>query len=237
MSALLAAVRDTDAPMRVESLLRDPRLWRGHGAPASLLSNHPTGCAALDDALPAGGWPDAALVEVLFSADGIGELSLLLPTLAALSSQDKPIVVIAPPYRAYAPAWQHAGVRLSHLHMIDANGKDALWAMEQALRAGCCGAVIGWPLKADDAQGRANVAGGRMPGATDNSLRRLQVAAETGRTLGFAFRPMSAQDNPSPAPLRLTLRGTHSGPELRVLKCRGALPPARPIPFRPYLRH
>jgi len=220
VSALLAAVRDTDAPMRVESLLRDPRLWRGQGAPVLPLSNHPTGCAALDDALPAGGWPDAALVEVLFSADGIGELSLLLPTLAALSSQDKPIVVIAPPYRVYAPAWQRAGVRLSQLQLIEANGKDALWAMEQALRAGCCGAVIGWPLKADD-----------------NALRRLQVAAETGQTLGFAFRPMNAQGNPSPAPLRLTVRGTHAGPELRVLKCRGALPPARPIPFSPYSRH
>jgi cell division inhibitor SulA len=109
--------------------------------------------------------------------------------------------------------------------------------MEQALRAGCCGAVIGWPLRVDDAQGRANVAGGRMPGATDNALRRLQVAAETGQTLGFAFRPMNAQGNPSPAPLRLTVRGTHAGPELRVLKCRGALPPARPIPFSPYSRH
>lgn len=76
-----------------------------------------------------------------------------------------------------------------------------------------------------------------MPGATDNSLRRLQVAAETGQTLGFAFRPMNTQDNPSPAPLRLTLRGTHGDPELRVLKCRGALPPARPIPFRPHSRH
>ena len=159
-------------------------------------------------------------MEVLFSADGLGELSLLLPTLASLSSQDRPIVVIAPPYRPYAPAWQRAGVRLSQLHLIDANSKDALWAMEQALRAGCCGAVIGWPLQ-----------------AADNALRRLQVAAETGQTLGFAFRPMSAQDNPSPAPLRLTLRGTHSGSELRVLKCRGALPPARPIPFRPYSRH
>ena len=220
MSALLAAVRDSDAPMRVESLLRDPRLWRGQGAPVQPLSNHPTGYAELDASLPAGGWPDAALVEVLFSADGIGELSLLLPTLAALSSQDKPIVVIAPPYRAYAPAWQRAGVQLSQLHLIEANGKDALWAMEQALRAGCCGAVIGWPLRADD-----------------SSLRRLQVAAETGQTLGFAFRPMGAQDNPSPAPLRLTIRGTHGDPELRVLKCRGALPPARPIPFRPYSRH
>lgn len=220
MSALLAASRDISASMRVESLLRDPRLWRGQGAPVQPLSNRPTGYAELDASLPAGGWPDAALVEVLFSADGIGELSLLLPTLAALSSQDKPIVVIAPPYRAYAPAWQRAGVRLSHLHVIEANGKDALWAMEQALRAGCCGAVIGWPLR-----------------ATDNSLRRLQVAAETGQTLGFAFRPLNAQDNPSPAPLRLAIRATHSGPELRVLKCRGALPPARPIPFSPYSRH
>jgi hypothetical protein len=108
------------------------------------------------------------------------------------------------------------------LQLIEANGKDALWVMEQALRAGCCGAVIGWPL----------------PGATDdNSLRRLQVAAETGQTVGFAFRAMNAQDNPSPAPLRLTIRGTHGDPELRVLKCRGALPPARPIPFSPYSRH
>ena len=199
----------------LDSLLRDPRLWRGQLAPTPPLSKYPTGCAALDQALPTGGWPEASLVEVLFSADGLGELSLLLPTLAALSAQDKPIVVIAPPYRPYAPAWQRAGVRLAQLQVIDANGKDALWAMEQSLRAGCCGAVIGWPLQADD-----------------NALRRLQVAAETGQTLGFAFRPIAAQGNPSPAPLRLSLRGSGDGAELRVLKCRGALPPARPIPFR-----
>jgi len=217
MSVPAAASCDTSPAMRVATLLRDPRLWRGQGAPVAPLSNRPTGCAALDAVLPAGGWPEAALVEILFSADGLGELSLLLPVLAALSSAEKPVVVVAPPYRAYAPAWQRAGVRLSHLHLVEANGKDALWAMEQALRAGCCGAVLGWPMQADD-----------------NALRRLQVAAETGQTLGFAFRPMSAQNNPSPAPLRLTLR---DGPELRVLKCRGALPPARAIPFRPIQRH
>lgn len=204
----------------VDSMLLDRRLWRGQVAPSLPPSKHPTGHAALDDALPTGGWPEAALVEVMFSADGLGELALLLPTLSALSAQDKPVLVIAPPYRAYAPAWQRAGVRLSQLHLVEANGKDALWAMEQALRAGCCGAVIGWPLQVDD-----------------NGLRRLQVAAETGQTLGFAFRPMGARDNPSPAPLRLSLRGTPEGPELRVLKCRGALPPARPIPFHPIPRH
>ena len=124
------------------------------------------------------------------------------------------------PYRPYAPAWRNAGVDLAQLHLLDAGPKDALWAMEQALRAGCCGAVLGWPLQADD-----------------TALRRLQVAAEAGRTPGFVFRPLAKRDAPSPAPLRLSLRAAAQGPELRVLKCRGALPPARPVSFHPYARH
>lgn len=208
------------AAQAIDSLLRDPRLWRGQDNPPPPPSRHATGFTALDDALPAGGWPEASLVEILFSADGLGELSLLLPALAALSTHDRPVLVIAPPYRVYAPAWQAAGLRLSQLHVLDADPKDALWAMEQALRAGCCGAVLGWPMQADD-----------------NSLRRLQVAAETGQTPGFAFRPMAALANPSPAALRISLRGTPSDPELRILKCRGALPPSRPVPFHPYPRH
>ena len=219
MAALAGSLALRAVPS-LDSMLLDRRLWRGQVAPLLPPSRHPTGHTALDAALPAGGWPEAALVEVLFSADGLGELALLLPTLAALSAQDKPVLVIAPPYRAYAPAWQRAGVQLSQLHLIEAKGKDALWAMEQALRAGCCGAVLGWALQVDD-----------------NSLRRLQVAAETGQTLGFAFRPIGARDNPSPAPLRLALRGTANGPELRVIKCRGALPAAGPIPFQPISRH
>ncbi len=203
----------------LQSLLRDRRLWRGQGEPPPL-SRRPTGHAALDSALPAGGWPEAALVEILIAADGLGELALLLPTLALQSAQGKPIVVIAPPYRPYAPAWQSAGVQLSQLHLVEANAKDALWAMEQSLRAGCCGAVVAWPMQADDA-----------------ALRRLQVAAETGQTLGFVFRPAQARHNPSPAPVRLSLQGTQHDPELRVLKCRGALPAARPVPFHPHLRH
>lgn len=204
----------------IGTLLRDPRVWRGQDSPAPAPSPHPTGHAALDAALPTGGWPEAALVEILFAADGLGELSLLLPALAALSSCERPVLVVAPPYRPYAPAWRNAGVDLSRLHLLDATPKDALWAMEQALRAGCCGAVLGWPLQADD-----------------TALRRLQVAAEAGRTPGFVFRPLARRDAPSPAPLRLSLRAAAQGPELRVLKCRGALPPARPVPFHPHARH
>ena len=218
----MAAVMDSPlaSVTPIDALLRDARVWRGHDTPAPTRSPHPTGFDALDEALPTGGWPEAALVEILFAADGLGELSLLLPSLAAISTREQPILVVAPPYRPYAPAWRNAGVDLRQLHLLDAAPKDALWAMEQALRAGCCGAVLGWPLQADD-----------------TALRRLQVAAETSRTPGFVFRPLARRESPSPAPLRLSLRGSERGPELRVLKCRGALPPARPIPFHPFSRH
>jgi cell division inhibitor SulA len=209
------------ALVSLEPLLHDRRLWRGQEAPARDLSHRATGCSALDEALPGGGWPEAALVELLIAADGLGELSLLLPMLAALTQAERPVLAIAPPYRINAPAWQAAGLRLAQLHVLEAPSKDALWAMEQALRAGCCGAVLGWPMQANDQE-----------------LRRLQVAAEAGRTLAFAFRPLRARDNPSPAPLRLSLDAHEGrGPELRLLKCRGALPPAQALPFHPHQRH
>ena len=64
----------------LQPLLDGRRLWRGQPAPRPA-SNEPTGHAALDAALATGGWPEAALTEVLLPADGLGELRLLMPTL------------------------------------------------------------------------------------------------------------------------------------------------------------
>lgn len=203
-------------PASLAALLGGQRLWRG----ADTVPTAPpgdglaTGLAALDAVLPRQGWPAAGLVEVLNAAPGVGELSLLLPVLAALSRQDKPVLLVAPPFRPYAPAWQRAGVRLSRLHVLEAAATAALWAMEQALRAGCCGAVLGWPAQVEV-----------------SALRRLQVAAETGQTLGFLFRAPEAARNPSPAPLRLQIEPAACGNALRILKCRGRHPPAAAIPL------
>jgi cell division inhibitor SulA len=212
--AALALVSSIPVEAGLDPLLRSQRVWRANAAPqpAVGIPRRPTGWDALDAVLPTGGWPDAALVEVLIAHDGVGELSLLLPLLAQVAAAERPVLLVAPPYRPYAPAWQRAGVRLAGLQVVDAEPRDALWAMEQALRAGSCAAVLGWPLTADD-----------------KALRRLQVAAETGQCLGIAFRPLRAAHNPSPAPLRLQLDADAAGPQLRVLKCRGAQPPARPL--------
>ncbi|OIN51703.1 CDP-6-deoxy-delta-3,4-glucoseen reductase [Pseudomonas azotoformans] len=197
------------AVVALDTLFNGGRVWKGRpAAPPS--SVHPTGLAALDAVLPTGGWPEAALSEILMAKEGVGELQLVLPTLARLSKAGERIVLVAPPYTPYPHAWQNAGVDLRLLSVIQAEERDALWAVEQCLRSGSCGAVLCWPRKAD---GRA--------------LRRLQVAAETGQTLAFAWRALSESVNSSPAALRLAVEARPA--QVRVLKCRGGL--AHPAPI------
>lgn len=191
----------------LDRLLDARRVWRGQAiAPAA--ASQPTGHAELDAVLPGGGWPEAALSEILLRAAGIGELRLVWPTLARLTQAGERVVLVGAPHVPYPQAWLAAGIDLRQLSVVHATGRDALWAAEQCLRSGSCGAVLCWPKQADD-----------------RALRRLQIAAETGQTLAFAYRPLSEAVNASPAALRLSLDAR----ELRVLKCRGGLAPARAL--------
>ena len=81
---MVAAAQSFDDP-RLARLLEHPALWRGCSAARS--STVPTGFAALDAALPGGGWPQVGLVEILISRLGVGELYLILPALASLTQR------------------------------------------------------------------------------------------------------------------------------------------------------
>lgn len=198
------------AVVDLDGLLDQRRVWRGRQTQARPLGLQPTGHAHLDHRLPEGGWPAAALSELLLASPGCGELHLLWPTLARLTAEGGRVVLVAPPFIPYAPAWQAAGVDLRWLVQVEADPSEALWAAEQCLRSGSCAAVLCWPQRADD-----------------RALRRLQVAAETGQTLAFACRPQQAAANPSPAALRIAIDTRPV--QWRVLKCRGGMPPAAPI--------
>ncbi|MCU1760662.1 translesion DNA synthesis-associated protein ImuA [Pseudomonas sp. 14P_8.1_Bac3] len=199
------------AVVALDTLFNGGQVWKGRPAPPTV-SPQPTGHATLDAALPTGGWPEAALTEILLAGQGVGELQLVWPALARLSAAGERIVLVAPPYVPYPQAWQNAGVDLRQLSIIQASERDALWAAEQCLRSGSCGAVLCWPHKADD-----------------RALRRLQVAAETGSTLAFAYRSIHEAINPSPAALRIAIDARPA--QLRVLKCRGGLARSAPIAF------
>lgn len=190
-----------------EQLLRGGRLYRGGQSLAEREHGIASGLAELDARLPWGGFPATALTELLHGADGLGEFSLLLPALRQLG-RSGPITLVNPPYVPYAPALQQQGLALGGLLWIAPIAERVLWSAEQCLRAGCLGAVLLW-----------------HDGGDERPLRRLQVAAESGQTAAFLFRPARHAANPSPAALRLQLEGGR----LRVLKCRGAVAPVQPI--------
>ena len=198
------------AVVALDALVHTGRVWRGQPVGVPELAMQPTGHNDLDAVLPARGWPAHALTEILLPADGIGEIALIWPTLARLTQSGSRVVLVAPPYRPHAPAWARAGVDLRCLQIVEAPSREALWATEQCLRSAACDAVLCWPSHADD-----------------RALRRLQVAAETGQCLGFAFRDVRQARNPSPAALRLQV----APGQVRVLKCRGGNPPVRPVPL------
>ena len=200
--------------LALNDLMLSRQVWRGRRESLPL-SQESTGDAALDAALPLGGWPERSLTEILLPADGVGELDLLIPTVERFTQAGKTVVLIAPPYIPYAPGWQVRGIDLRHLHIIDADARQAVWAFEQTLRSGACAMVVGWPSKANH-----------------HAMRRLQVAADTGHALGFALRDKRQADDASPAALRLEI---NTDRQVLVRKCRGGPAPTRAFPIA--LRH
>ncbi|MGY6519446.1 MAG: translesion DNA synthesis-associated protein ImuA [Lysobacteraceae bacterium] len=187
--------------------LAEGRVFRGGRGLQRHGEGQPSGLPALDAALPWGGFPRGALTELLVPADGVGELELLLPALAAVCARER-IALVAPPYLPYAPALARAGLALDRVDRVQAPPARAAWAAEHCLRAGCFGAVLCW-----------------LHGGDERVLRRLQVAAADGAAFGFVLRPARQAANPSPAALRLRLRAEPGHLALDVLKSRGAQPP------------
>jgi len=200
--------------VNLQDILRQPRVWRGGALAAPAAPAVPTGFAALDRELPGGGWPAGALTEILAAREGVGELQLVLPALAALTAQGRRIAWLAPPHLPYAPALAAAGVHLEFLAVVRAPGRrDTLWAAEQVLRAGACHALLAW-----------------LPSVRYAELRRLAVAAEASPGFAILFRPPGMASQASPAVLRLALEWHGGRLAARILKRRGA-PLAAPLPI------
>ena len=187
----------------LDTLLNRGLLWHGRrerAAPERCLS---TGIAGLDELL-GGGWPRAALSEML--GRRTSGLSLWLPALASLSGEPRWLAWINPPHVPYAPALAAHGVRPERNLLVRRVAAEQLrWAGEQALRSGNCAVVLFWP----------------PPRLSFAQLRRLQLAAEQGDCPGVLFRPPEAGEETSPAALRLGIEPEADALRLRVLKRQG----------------
>ncbi|WP_426172449.1 translesion DNA synthesis-associated protein ImuA [Pseudoduganella sp. R-34] len=196
-----------------------PSLWRASQMAQSSTACIDTGFPVLSTQLPGGGWPTGTLTELLLAQPGIGEWRLLQP---ALSTLNRPIVLIQPPYMP-----QTLGMELppERLVWIPNTGKpgDSLWAAEQVLRSTSCGAVLLWQQH-----------------IRSESLRRLHLAAQSGDTFLCLMRPIANAQDASPAPLRLAMRPAPLGINIEFVKRRGpsrATPLFLPITPRLLQRH
>ena len=205
-----------------------PALWRADQLGRAAGRGLGTGFAALDAELPGAGWPIGTLTELLLPHPGVGELRLLAPALTAVMQGEgaaRSVMLFDPP--AEPCAWALAALGLDVRPWLLVRGRDGLrgrartllpaadtlWALEQALASGHVGAVLAWLPT-------------RLRGDT---LRRLQLAAQSHPGPVFLFREVEARLKPSAAPLRLQLSpGAADELRLRVLKRRGA-PQAEPL--------
>jgi hypothetical protein len=192
----------------MNAILKDPgaihpALWRATQMPHFSGRTVPTGSAVLDAQLPGNGWPQGALIDLLLQTVGIGEMRLLAPALKTVAS--RPLMLLNPPHVPNQQAFLYWGLPVDHITVIRADtAADTLWAAEQILRSGTCGALLVWADK-----------------IRNENLRRLQVAAGSSTTLLFVLQPIYSQIQASPATLRLVLRPALDGVEVDIIKRRG----------------
>jgi cell division inhibitor SulA len=187
-------------------LLHNPLVWRGDQM-ARVEQTVSSGFHDLDRALPGGGWPQTALTELLRDDEGLGELRLLLPALKRLAQAGQWVALIAPPHLPYAPAFAAAGIDPARVMVVGAaEDRHRWWSAEQVLRSRSAGALLFWPAALGEQR-----------------LRRLQLAAQEGRTLAFVFATTMRAAQPSPAPLRIRLSPAGALLRVEIFKRRGGM--------------
>ena len=174
---------------------------------------HTTGCAALDRLLPAGGLLGGTTVEWLSAQPGSGAGTLALIAASHAMAGGGVFVVMDRQRQFYLPAAAAFGIDVENTIVVcPQNERDEFWALDQSLRCPAVAAV--WsPL-------------GKR---SSRALRRLQLAVESGGTLGLWLRPASIRGQPCWSETQLLVepcpaRGPNRRLRVELVRSRGGHP-------------
>lgn len=177
------------SPILIESILNSRiDIWRLGDETTKNRDVYRSGLKELDNFLPGGGWPRIGLIEIIVKHYGLGELQILMPLMRNLTTHDKLLLWICPPYKICTSTLIKAGIDIEKLLIINSEvrTKDALWAAEQALQTQEFGIVLLW---------RNDV--------TRSALHRLLLATKNNKTLGVLFKRKKTEDSQSSMVLKL----------------------------------
>jgi protein ImuA len=170
----------------------------------------PFGAGGLGDLFPKGQLASGSLVELLPRTAGVGAWTFALHV-ARHACGDRKTLLIADPERCfYPPAARGFGFDPDRVIIVrPRTPREALLAVAQALRCTAIGATIG-----------------AFEHLADRDGRRLQLAAESGGSVGVLVRSPAAMKAPSFAAVRLLMDPLPSARGRRrmrveVLRCRG----------------
>ncbi|MDD1795284.1 translesion DNA synthesis-associated protein ImuA [Enterovibrio sp. ZSDZ42] len=170
-----------------------------------------------------GGWPKSGVVELQLPCFGIGELRLVLPSIASALKHSELVVFAAPPGELNPIALCQADLDLNKVIILHSTLPSTLWCIEQAIKSGCCRTAVLW---------------GKSLSVTQ--ARRLQLAATENDCLLFMFT-YQASSQGLPVSCRLAMTPSEEGLNVRVVKRRGLpIPPfhlSLPPIFHVYQRH
>ncbi|MBA4030893.1 MAG: hypothetical protein C0478_08380 [Planctomyces sp.] len=188
-------VRNDTSPRTVVELQEQIRRWERKSV-ASTTSVLSTGCEAFNELFPAGGIRPGSLVEWL-ERDAGGATTVSLAVARNVCPPRRPLILIDPQHELFPLALKGLGFDLSRVVIIrPTSEQEAFWTCEESLR--CPGVGLVWAPLAN-----LHVTG----------FRRLQLAAEASRGVGFLLRSAQAARQPSWAESRLRVDPRPSGPD------------------------
>jgi hypothetical protein len=203
---------DHPSDASLEQLLLRDDLWLGHSQRFTGRAAIATGHTLLDEQLLHQGWPLGTLIEVC-QPQMQGEWLLFAPALLQVSGL---IVLLNPPALPFAQAFIQAGFDLDRVLVVKATEKDPFIGCFTELARASVGAVLAWqPAEA----------------ISYTELRKCLLSAADGTGLCVMFRPFAAQQQSSPARLRLFTRFIVDGLEVTLFKQTGYLQKQQPQPL------
>lgn len=206
----------SDTPdIGLEQLLNRNDLWRGGSRALGSQMSVDSGYANLNASLLNNGWPARTLIEVCQKGFQHLEWLLFAPV---LKTTTRYVVLLNPPALPFCQALIQAGIDLERVIVVQvANKADFLASFVELARTESCELLLAWQAQ---------------QALSYTELRKCLLASNENAGLCVLFRPESAQQQSSPAALRLVSEIKPSDVAIHIFKQKGVLQQHQSTPIR-----